>query len=93
SDSGVRGPSASTGDPGRAGRSCVDADSDRAEERADQAVRQVVRNGRRGPRVPHRCAEIGCSSCAGAQDRCPWSAVHPRRRAARHHVRNPVANR
>ena len=58
-----------------------------AEERADQAVPQAVRHGRRGARVPRGCAARGGPQGDAAQDRRPRPAHDPRERAARHHVR------
>jgi ATP-dependent Clp protease ATP-binding subunit ClpX (EC 3.4.21.92) len=87
----IRRPSAGAGDPRRAGRGCTDADPHRAEERPDQAVRQAVRDGKRGPRVPQRRPQGGRAQGPGAQDWRPWPAFDPRRRAARHHVRDSFA--
>ncbi len=86
-DPGVRRPPAGGGDARRTRRGGADADPDRAEERADQAVPQAVRDGRRRARVPRGCAARRRAQGDAAQDRRPRPAHDPRERAARHHVR------
>ncbi|CAG7556320.1 unnamed protein product, partial [Fusarium equiseti] len=79
------------GDARRVGRGCTDADPHRAEERPHQAICQAVRDGKRGPRVPQRRPQGRRPQGPGAQDWRPWPAFDPRRRAARHHVRDSFA--
>ena len=57
----VRRPPAGGRDARRARRGRADPDPDRAEERADQAVPEAVRDGRRRARVPRRAR---CSAIA-----------------------------
>ncbi|PRD39764.1 UNVERIFIED_CONTAM: clpX [Trichonephila clavipes] len=92
-DPGVRRPPAGGGDADRAQRGSAGADPDRAEERADQAVRQALRHGGGCAGVPSRGAQGHRWQGAGAQDRCARPALHPRGHPARHHVRVAVAGR
>ena len=74
--------------PGRA-----DPHPRRAEERAAEAVPEVLPVRRRRPRVHRRRARGRRRGGAEAWHRCPRSARHPRRGAARRDVRPPVALR
>ena len=89
-DPGIRRPPAGGGDAGRARRGRADPDSDRAEERAAQAIPEDVRNGRRRARSARRGAAGGRAQGARAQDRRARSALHPRADAARYHVRSAL---
>ena len=87
---GIRRPPAGGRDAGRAGRRRADFDLDAAEERADQAVSQALRHGRRGTGFPRRCAALGGAQGHAAQDGRAGSSHHSRECAARHHVRPAV---
>ena len=86
-DSGIRRAPAGSGDAGRTGRSRHDADPDRAQERADQAVSETVRDGRRGAGIPRKCAGCHRQESAGAQDRRTRLAFDSGTLPAGYHVR------
>ena len=66
------------------------ADPDRAAERADEAVPEALRHGRRRARVPRGRAARRRAQGHAAQDRRARPAHDSRERAARHHVRPAV---
>ena len=70
-DPGVRWPFAGRRDARGTRCRCADADSDRAQEFADEAVQQTVRDGRCRGRFPRRRFEGGRREGDGTQD---WSA-------------------
>src|SRR5206468_659952 len=84
----VRGPAARGGDARRARRGGPDSNPDGAEERLAQAVPEDVLDGRRGAGGAQRSAVCSCAQGFGPQDRGAWTALDPRRGAARYHVRS-----
>jgi energy-coupling factor transporter ATP-binding protein EcfA2 len=89
-DPGVRRPPAGRRDARGARRGRADLDPAAAEERADQAISQAVRHGRRRTRLPRGRAALGRAQGDAAQDRRPRPADDPRESAARHDVRPAV---
>ena len=84
----TRGPHAGGGDLGRAVRRRPGADPDRAQERADQAVREVAADGGRGSGSACVGAQGHRAQGAVAQDGCAWAALDSGAGLDRHHVRS-----
>jgi len=82
-------------DPDKRKVGCRSAGQDpaRTQERADQAVFQAVRAGRRDPDLHRGCAGSDRQARDRTQDRRARAALDRRRAAARHDVRHPERGR